>query len=1013
MTPSKTLSFFALLAFITSAVWLALVWHWPWADLWRDPDTLPLAQAAVQMAVLPEIAAAFLAGGLLALASTALQQVVHNPLASDSTLAVAGGAQLALMLVTLFFPAAGLFGSFWVAFAGAVAAMLLVLLVAGAGGANALALILAGLLANMVFAAIAAVISQFYSNLLLGIMVWGAGSLLQDGWATVTALLWTSLAAALALALLHRPLTLLALDDEQARRLGAPVGLLRLLVLLLAAGVTAQVVSRLGVISFAGLAGASVAHLLRVRAMGARFALSFLAGGLLLVVDSLLNIAGHFLGTLLPAGALCGVLGAPFLIFLVLRQGKSAQGFAREAPPSAPSPRLASWRTPLLGLAVLLALLVLSQGFTTGADGWGWHWQGELILDHRLPRSLSAMAVGIMLACAGVLLQTLTRNPMASPEVLGISSGVALAVIAAFLAFPALGSGGLLLAGAGGVLMVAVLVLWLARRLQPAWLLVTGVAIAALMQGVMTVVQLSGNPQLQGVLSWLAGSTWYARPHTAPLLVLLALVLLAAALLCGKALQLLALGETVAGSLGISYQRNDKDGAMWGGLPVTYTDGSFTNWKRGKSDSTNWSYWDSRTTNLFIEGKQALNDNWNVSLKADHRNATGDSELFYFSGGSVNRNGLDWTPWPGKFHTDAKQNTIQLQTDGKIQAWGQEHDLIAGIQYNRHHRSSYSWDKGDIAPASDFNTWNGNYPRPNWGARSLSHDQTDTETALYAATRLRITDQLSTIIGTRVSNWKSTGESYTKPFTQKNSAIWTPYAGITYDITPNQTVYASYADIYKPQTERDRNNNLLDPIRGSTYELGWKANWLDGRLNTQASAYRTRQDKLAQSSSETIAGVTPPTTAYYAAKGAKVSGFELEASGNASENLRLGAGYTQWRGKDAKGKALNTTHPRQQLKLFAAYDVPSVSGLTVGGGVAWQSRTWIATENPATGAEIDYGQKSYAVVNLMSRYQINEHLSAQINIDNLFDKKYRNQLSFNQYGYGDPRYISASFKYEF
>ena len=86
--------------------------------------------------------------------------------------------------------------------------------------------------------------------------------------------------------------------------------------LLLVAGVTAQVVSRLGVISFAGLAGASVAHLLRVRAMGARFALSFLAGGLLLlVVDSLLNIAGHFLGT-------------PFLIFLVLRQRKAARIFS-------------------------------------------------------------------------------------------------------------------------------------------------------------------------------------------------------------------------------------------------------------------------------------------------------------------------------------------------------------------------------------------------------------------------------------------------------------------------------------------------------------------------------------------------------------------------------------------------------------------------------------------------------------------------------------------------------------
>ena len=112
MTPSKTLSLFSLLALVLAAVWLALLWQWPWADLLRDPDTLPIAEAAVQMAVLPEIVAAFLAGGLLSLASSALQQIVHNPLASDSTLAVAGGAQLSLMLVTLFFPAAGLFGSF-------------------------------------------------------------------------------------------------------------------------------------------------------------------------------------------------------------------------------------------------------------------------------------------------------------------------------------------------------------------------------------------------------------------------------------------------------------------------------------------------------------------------------------------------------------------------------------------------------------------------------------------------------------------------------------------------------------------------------------------------------------------------------------------------------------------------------------------------------------------------------------------------------------------------------------
>ena len=233
------------------------------------------------------------------------------------------------------------------------------------------------------------------------------------------------IAAALALALLYRPLTLLALDDEQARRLGAPVGLLRLLVLLLAAGVTAQVVSRLGVISFAGLAGASVAHLLRVRAMGARFALSFLAGGLLLVVDSLLNIAGHFLGTLLPAGALCGVLGTPFLIFLVLRQRKSAQGFAREAPPSAPSPRLASWRTPLL---VLLTLGLLAAALLCGKPlkllALGESVAGSLGLAVRRSRSLLLVLVALMSAVATLAVGPLSFIGLMTPHLARRSGAV-------------------------------------------------------------------------------------------------------------------------------------------------------------------------------------------------------------------------------------------------------------------------------------------------------------------------------------------------------------------------------------------------------------------------------------------------------------------------------------------------------------------------------------------------------------------------------------------------------------
>ena len=63
---------------------------------------------------------------------------------------------------------------------------------------------------------------------------------------------------------------------------------------------------------------------------------------------------------------------------------------------------------------------------------------------------------------------------------------------------------------------------------------------------------------------------------------------------------------------------------------------------------------------------------------------------------------------------------------------------------------------------------------------------------------------------------------------------------------------------------------------------------------------------------------------------------------------------------------------------------------------------------PSNGSE-----GGYALVDLMARYQINDQLSAQLNVENLFNKKYRDQYGWGQYGYGSPRYISAGFRYEF
>ncbi|HGO5855704.1 TPA: Fe(3+)-hydroxamate ABC transporter permease FhuB [Mannheimia haemolytica] len=543
-----------LLSLVTAVIRLNMVWEWEWQLLLINVDLLPINQAAVKAALLPEMTTSFLAGGLLAIASSGLQHIVRNNLASDSTLAVSSGAQLALMIAVIFFPAAELFSSFWIALLGSLAAIVLVLFIAKASKLNPLTLILGGLIVNILFGAIASLLTLFYFDFLFGVMVWGSGSLLQDGWATSITLAITVVVAFFIFVLLSRPLTILSLDDEQARRLGAPVNLLRYLVIFVCAAITALVVSKVGVIGFIGFAGASLAHFAKIRHLLLRLLIAFLAGGFLLFfTNNLIGIVSRIYDTLLPVGSFTATLGAPLLIFLVLRQRKAQ--FEASNTAYFPVKRLNSWKLLILLLCAGVILFCLLQIIAPTMNGWAISIDENLMSSYRLPRSLSAIATGAMLAVSGSLLQILTRNPMASPEVLGVSSGATIAAVLSFLLFPTLSSIGFLLFGVLGSLTVLALIMWLSRKLQPSALMITGVAIGALVSGLMAIIQLSGSPRLTAVISWLSGSTYYANPNTVWILLSVAILLISATLLFIKPLRLISLGETVSYHLGLEVKK--------------------------------------------------------------------------------------------------------------------------------------------------------------------------------------------------------------------------------------------------------------------------------------------------------------------------------------------------------------------------------------------------------------------------------------------------------------------------
>ncbi len=546
-----------MIILVVLSVWstwalIAQEWTRPISDLFIPSSQLDISSLATQLHIVATSIVALLAGGLLGVVSILLQQLVKNPLASDTTLGVGVGAQLAMLIVTLFLPSLAIYGGIYVAFIGAIISMGLVFALSAPSRFNPLILILAGLVVNILLAAVANVLVLFFAERSNGMLSWAAGFLAQNSWHTSMMLSITAVVMAVVCLPLLKPLTLMSLDDSQAKRLGVPINGIRALVVLIVAVVTALVVSEVGLIGFIGLGAASLVNALGVASISKRLLAAFVLGALLLWLTS--NVAlllEPILNMQIPAGAMTGILGAPLIIWLILRQRRERIETVTPMLTGKHAP-VAWWRW---GLGVVL-IIILACLFVQDVNGWGLSTDWAITQQYRLPRSLSAAATGLMLAIAGVLLQTLTRNPMASPEVLGVSSGAALGVILGFLLLPSLGlsagSGTLLISGLSGAMAVLLLVIWLARRVSSGYLLLVGIGIAAMMDGVMHMVKLSGDPRLEAMLSWLSGTTYSAQPSTVWYLIGIALILFALSLLLIKPLKVLGLGTGVARNLGVA-----------------------------------------------------------------------------------------------------------------------------------------------------------------------------------------------------------------------------------------------------------------------------------------------------------------------------------------------------------------------------------------------------------------------------------------------------------------------------
>ncbi|WP_297186498.1 TonB-dependent siderophore receptor [uncultured Porticoccus sp.] len=465
-------------------------------------------------------------------------------------------------------------------------------------------------------------------------------------------------------------------------------------------------------------------------------------------------------------------------------------------------------------------------------------------------------------------------------------------------------------------------------------------------------------------------------------------------------------------NIGISEQQNKPTGSTWGGLPAWFSDGSRTDWSRSKTKATDWAEWSSTQTNYFANVEHIFDSGLKLYAGYSKTKNEAAERLLWLRGFPDRTTGLGMTTGgPAGYDVDSEQNDIDIYGTLPFDFAGQSHELTVGLL---HSKRDFVTERltllSAVAPIGNFYEWDGSYPKPEWGGKTINTREKTKQVGGYAVARISLADSLKLILGSRITNWEMRGmKSNGEQFNIDHHQVVTPYAGLIYDINDVYSAYVSYTDIFNPQDAQDRNGNYLEPLEGKNYETGIKAEYLQGRVNAMFSVFRIEQDNLAQGD---VGFFVPGTTtqASYAAEGTTSKGFEVEVSGAMTDNWNLLVGWSQFQAEDVDGTAVNTNYPRRTATLFTTYHL---NQLTLGGGVNWESSNYTWATNPLSQTE-KLKQESYTLVRLMTKYQVTPVLSAQLNINNLFDKKYYiNNGFYSQVAYGTPRNINLMLKYDF
>ncbi|WP_158734956.1 iron ABC transporter permease [Alteribacillus sp. YIM 98480] len=538
--------------------------HIVWEAVWNKEDSLQ--HNIVQSIYLPRIVIGIIAGAALAAAGVIFQTLTKNPLASPSTLGVHSGAYFFLVAGTIFGPSWLGANGFLLALAGGTFAAMLVFLLAGGHTATPVRMALAGMVLTLMFTSFTSTLQIFFEYETAGLFLWGNGTLVQQDWNGVTfSLPWVAFLLIVVL-WIGKKMDLLLLGEDQAKTLGEKVRVVQVLMFFSAVGLTALVVSVVGPIAFIGLIAPHLIKLAGYQLHGMLIPASMLWGANILIGA---DVLGRYLDpslTELPVGSITALIGAPWLIWLILKNRNSFIGSGNK---ESLSPGSLSFKLPY-SWVIIGSLLLLCIAFFSGLAGGGngfefvstWNalftdessGQKFIIFDLRLGRVLAAMFAGILLALSGLLFQGILRNPLADPSIIGVTHGAGVGALTVMFLLSGFSAAWIPAGAIAGSFITVGIVLFFSwkTQFQPAVLALMGIGVSAVGGAVTQILITRSNMNAASALTWLSGST-YASGFSElqqfliwPVVILIPL----SAVLMNK-LNILSLGDQTAIGLGV------------------------------------------------------------------------------------------------------------------------------------------------------------------------------------------------------------------------------------------------------------------------------------------------------------------------------------------------------------------------------------------------------------------------------------------------------------------------------